>query len=168
MNYPISDLCDEYRDETSVFPEGFINFGRKKFLGAPAKTVRAHCNLAGPIAILKSPGEGRVFVLDPDRTDYYAVFGGKMAHLAMESGWAGIIVNGYVRDADYIASLDFGVWALGACPRRPWEEETPMEEDATLTIGEATLTTGHYIYADPDGLIVADRELEWHDPLTTV
>jgi len=168
MEYPISDLCDEYRDETSVFPEGFINFGRKKFLCAPAKTVRAHCNLAGPIAILKSPGEGRVFVLDPDRTDYYAVFGGKMAHLAMESGWAGVIVNGYVRDADYIASLDFGVWALGACPRRPWEEETPMEEDATLTIGEATLTTGHYIYADPDGIIVADRELEWHDPLTTV
>jgi len=77
MKYPTSDLCDEYREETSVFADGFINFGRSKYLGAPAKTARTQMNMAGTIAILKSPGEGRVLVFDPDRTDYFAVLGAR-------------------------------------------------------------------------------------------
>ena len=157
MNIPTSDLCDKYRDEIKVFPAGFTNFGGKKFLSAPVKTMRSPCDLMGTVALMKSPGEGRVLVLDADNAGYYAIFGEQIAKIAMTTGWAGIIVNGYIRDSYEIASLDFGVWALGTCPRRPWEEK-PSEEDALITIGDASIATGNYIYADPDGIIVADRQ----------
>lgn len=47
-----------------------------------------------------------------------AVLGGRLAGLAAQNGWAGIVINGCVRDSAALAQLPVGIKALAPCPLR--------------------------------------------------
>jgi regulator of ribonuclease activity A len=47
----------------------------------------------------REPGDGRVLVVDGGGSYRCALLGDNIANLALESGWAGIVIDGCVRDS---------------------------------------------------------------------
>ena len=102
---------------------------------------------------LSTPGEGRVLVVDAGGSFRCALVGEKVASLARDNGWAGIVLHGCVRDVAELAALPVGIKALGSCPR-PSGKTGAGEVDVPVSFGNATFTPGATLHADDDGIVV--------------
>ena len=71
----------------------------REFSGGIA-TIRCHEDNVLVRERVSSPGEGRVLVVDGGGSLRCALVGDILAGLARDNGWAGLIVNGAVRDDD--------------------------------------------------------------------
>ncbi len=69
-------------------------------------------------SVLSEPGDGGVLVIDGDGSLHTALVGDLIAGLGVDNGWAGLIINGAVRDAAALRTLDIGIKALGTNPRK--------------------------------------------------
>jgi len=78
-----------------------------------------------------------------------------VAGLACDNGWAGLVVNGCVRDVAALRDLPIGIKALGANPR-PSRKTGDGEIDIPVTFGDVTFTPGAMLYSDDDGIVVED------------
>jgi len=81
------------------------------------------------------------------------LFGDIMAGLAIHNGWAGITVNGLIRDRKEIDDRNIGVKALGITPRRA-DLGMSGQLDVAVQFGSVTFTPGARLNADEDGIIV--------------
>ena len=68
------------------------------------------------------------------------------------------MVYGCIRDAAEIASTPVGVKALHAVPRRS-AKAGAGERGVPVAFAGVTFTPGAWLYADRDGIVVADRKL---------
>jgi len=141
MTFFTADICDEHSDKVAVLGAGYSNYG-----GAE--------NISDLIPLLRDvDGTGKVVVVDVDQA-YYAVVGENMMKFAHQSNYAGIIVNGYIRDTFQIRNIPVALYALGTCPRK-YIPTTTGEQGVPLVFGGAEFNSGDYLYADTDGVIVA-------------
>jgi len=85
-----------------------------------------------------------------------------MAALAVRNGWAGVVVNGFIRDRKEIDDMDIGVKALGTTPRRATLQKTG-ELDVPVQFGGVTFTPGARLIADEDGVIILPAGLTESD-----
>ena len=97
-------------------------------------------------------GSGKVVVVDVDAA-YYAVVGENLMKFARQNHYAGIVVNGYIRDTAQIGDIPVALYALGTCPRKSIPP-TSGERNVPVSFGGVTFTPGAYLYADTDGVIV--------------
>jgi regulator of ribonuclease activity A len=81
-----------------------------------------------------------------------------MARRAIESGWAGVVVHGAIRDSADIEALDTAILALGTTPARGSKERSG-EVDVPLSFGDIVFNPGDVLYADEDGVIVLPRDV---------
>ena len=68
------------------------------------------------------------------------------------------MINGYVRDTEQIEDIPVGLYALGTCSCKSIPV-TQSERGVSLTFGGVTFNEGDYVYADRDGVIVADEKI---------
>jgi regulator of ribonuclease activity A len=155
---PTSDLCDRYGDLVSVAEPLFRDFGGRAGFSGEIETVRVSDDNALVRRVLEGEGRGRVLVVDGQGSRRCALIGGRLALLASANGWAGLVVNGCVRDVGEIASVALGVKALATCPRPP-AKTGAGEQGMPVTFAGITFTPGQWIYGDEDGLVVAATEL---------
>jgi regulator of ribonuclease activity A len=87
-----------------------------------------------------------------------ALLGDKLAAMAAENGWSGVIINGCIRDSAEIASIDLGVTALATNPRKS-NKNGDGGTDVSVSFAGVTIRPRQYIYADEDGWLVADTAL---------
>jgi regulator of ribonuclease activity A len=87
-----------------------------------------------------------------------ALVGGRLAGLAQNNGWAGVIVNGCIRDSIEIRQLRVGLRALNAVPMRSGKNGVG-ERGGMVRFAGVTFAPGRFVYADSDGLVVAERDL---------
>ena len=66
---------------------------------------------------------------------------------APAAGWAGIVINGCVRDGETIAGFDIGVKALGLNPQKPGKKHSGTR-DIPITFSGVTINPGEMLYAD--------------------
>jgi len=79
--------------------------------------------------------------------------GDMIAESAVANGWAGVIINGAVRDREALARLPLGIKALGSNPKK--SAKTGVGEvDVQLVIDRVRIQPGVMIYSDPDGILV--------------
>jgi regulator of ribonuclease activity A len=149
-----ADLLDSY-PAAQVCILQLRSFGALPFSG-PVATVRCMEDNALVRQRLESPGEGRVLVIDGGGSMLCALVGDMLAGLGRDNGWAGIVVNGCVRDSAALDDLGFGIKALGTNPR-PSSKLSAGEVDVPVTFGEATFSPGAQLHADEDGVIVLPR-----------
>jgi regulator of ribonuclease activity A len=146
-----ADLLDEHPD-AGVCLLQFRSFGAGAFGGRIA-TVRC---LEDNVLVRRrasEPGDGRVLVVDGGGSLRCALLGDNIARLARDSGWAGVVVNGCVRDSGALDDLGLGVKALGTNPR-PSRKDGGGEVDVAVRFGEVTFVPGAALYADEDGVVV--------------
>jgi regulator of ribonuclease activity A len=108
--------------------------------------------------LLEGPGQGRVLVVDGGGSDRCALVGGNLGLLAVKNGWAGIIVNGCVRDSQELLECAVGVWAIATHPRRS-DRQGAGQRDIPVDMAGVTVRPGNWCYADADGILVSDKKL---------
>jgi len=166
MNPPAqatTDLLDAHeveleRGTVRVLQPGLMAFGRARTFAGEVVTLKFFEDNSLLAELVKAPGNGRVIVADAGGSLRRAVFGGNLAVAAARSGWAGVVINGCVRDADEIDACELGVRALALHPLRP-AKRGEGQRDVAVTFLGVTIRPGNWLYADRDGVVVSDRAL---------
>ena len=152
----IADFCDTYPDTVSVLGPGFSNYGGAPMCQGSVVTIQLERNNSDLITLLRDEdGAGKVVVVDAHQ-EYYAIVGENLMKFAHNSGYAGIIVNGYIRDTQQIKDIPVALYALGTCPRKSIPV-TQGKRDIPLSFGGAKFHPGDYVYTDTDGVIVTAK-----------
>ena len=82
-----------------------------------------------------------------------ALVGDLIAGIAVDRGWAGIVVNGAIRDSAAIDALELGVKALGTNPRKSGKTGAGSV-DVGVDIGGILVRSGQIVHSDEDGIVV--------------
>ena len=153
-----TDLCDAHAD-LQVCEPLFGDFGGQLAFGGRAKTLKVFEDNQRVRELLETPGEGRVLVVDGGGSPRCALVGGNLGVLAENNGWAGLLVYGYVRDTEELAGCAVGIKALGTFPRKSEKGLHTPHEDRVLDFANVRIGPDSWVYADIDGVVIADREL---------
>lgn len=160
MNPTLStcDLGDAYKDDASgkfrVLPPVFFSYGARQRFCGPVVTVKCHEDNSLVKQILENEaGQGRVLVVDGAGSLGRALVGGNIGAAAARNGWAGVVVNGCVRDAVELRQADVGICALGLMPL-PTSRAGQGQRDLAVCIQGVLIRPGEWLYADEDGLVV--------------
>lgn len=158
-NWKTADLCDEHGDRVQVAEPVFRDFGGRRAFCGPIATLKAFEDNSLVRAALEEPGDGRVLVVDAGGSMRCAMVGDQLGLLAVKNGWAGIVVWGCIRDATELSTLELGLRALGANPRKS-QKRNEGQRDLEIRFAGVTFAPGAYVYADEDGLIVSPQALD--------
>ncbi|MCZ8132062.1 MAG: ribonuclease E activity regulator RraA [Steroidobacteraceae bacterium] len=157
MTFRTPDLLDAH-PTLEACEAGLRHFGGRRRFHGPAATLRCFEDNSHVREWLKTPGQGRVLVIDGGGSRRCALVGDVLAAAALENGWAGIVLHGCVRDTVVLGTLDLGVMALDVQPRRS-EKHGQGARDVDLEILGARVRPGDWVYADEDGVVFSQRPL---------
>jgi regulator of ribonuclease activity A len=150
---PTADLVDDIGSDVRSCDVQFRQFGGRTEFAGPITTVRCFQDNALLKSVLSQPGAGGVLVIDGDASLHTALVGDLIAELARSNGWAGLIVNGAVRDAAALRGIDIGIKALGTNPRKSTKTGAG-ERDVEIDLGGVTFVPGEIAHSDDDGIVV--------------
>ncbi|MFK3676467.1 ribonuclease E activity regulator RraA [Microbacterium sp. NPDC090218] len=153
MAVATADLYDELEEGIQSLPLQLRSFGLRTAFDGPIRTVRCFEDNAQVKAVLATPGNGAVLVVDGGGSLERALMGDMIAASAVANGWAGVVINGAIRDRVAIDGLDLGVKALGTNPRKSTKLGSG-ETDVTLEFGGVVFRPGARLYSDEDGILV--------------
>ncbi|OUS29873.1 S-adenosylmethionine--2-demethylmenaquinone methyltransferase [Thalassotalea sp. 42_200_T64] len=158
MTFFTADICDEYSDQVLVLGAGYKNYGGISKCQGEIVTIKLDKNNSDLIKLLRDEdGSGKVVVVDVDQ-EYFAVVGENLMKFAQQNNYAGIVVNGYIRDTFQIADIPVALYALGTCSRKSIPV-TSGERSINLSFGGIEIDHGDYLYADTDGVIVSKNKI---------
>jgi regulator of ribonuclease activity A len=158
MPLSLPDLCDEHGDELSVLAPQFQDFGgRARFCGEVV-TVKCYEDNSVVKQTLAESAQGKVLVVDGGGSLNCALLGDMLGAMARDNGWQGIVVYGCVRDVEILRTIDIGVRALQPHPMKS-EKRGRGQRDVSVHFANAEIKPGHFLYADENGIAVADRDL---------
>jgi regulator of ribonuclease activity A len=156
------DLCDTFRDRTDpgfrVLPGVFRSFGGRPAFHGPARTVRCFEDNSVLRELVQVAGDGRVIVVDGGASLRKALLGGNIALAAAKNGWAGVLINGAVRDLAELRAAEVGIFALGHCPM-PTARRNEGTLDEPVRVQGEWVRPGDWLYADEDGVVLSDVQL---------
>ena len=160
--FATSDLCDIHKNDGSggfrVLPPVFKNFGGLTRFCGPVATVKCFEDNSPVKAAVDSPGEGRVLVVDGGASLRRALLGGNLGAAAAKNGWAGVVIDGCVRDVTELAQCMVGIRALAAMPL-PTEKRQDGLRDIAIQVQGVWVRPGDWLYADDDGMVVMPSPL---------
>jgi regulator of ribonuclease activity A len=162
QNFATCDLCDAHKGDTSgqfrVLPPLLRDFGAVRKFSGPVSTVKCHEDNTLVKAAVDSPGEGRVLVVDGGGSLRRALVGGNLGAAAARNGWAGVVVDGCVRDVAELATHSVGIKALASMPL-PTEKRNEGQRDVAVQVLGVWVRPGDWLYADEDGVVVSAAKL---------
>jgi regulator of ribonuclease activity A len=159
MTYSVPDICDEFIDEISVLEPLFTDFGGQPRFSGEVVTIKCFEDNSLVRDAVSSEGRGRVLVVDGAGSLRHALLGDLLAAKAAKNGWHGLLVNGCVRDVEILKTIDLGVKALNSHPVKTVKRGAG-QLDVNVTFAGAMIRPGNYLYADANGVVVAERNLE--------
>lgn len=148
-----ADLVDEIGPDVVSCDLQLGQYGGRSMFAGPISTVRCFQDNALLKSVLSEPGNGGVLVIDGAASLHTALVGDLIAELGRANGWAGLIINGAVRDASTLRTLDIGIKALGTNPRKSTKTGAG-ERDVAVSFGGVTFTPGDIAHSDDDGIVV--------------
>tara|TARA_B100001121_G_C18628827_1_gene593227 strand:+ start:122 stop:604 length:483 start_codon:yes stop_codon:yes gene_type:complete len=157
MSFSTPDLSDENPDAQALAPI-LQNLGGKKVFWGKIETLKCPDDNSYVKELLNSDGNGKVLVVDADGISTVALLGDMIAEAGVRNNWSGIVINGYIRDIDILSKLDIGVQAIGTMPVRS-EKKNQGQVGIDISFGGLTFSSGDYVYADNNGLLLSKLEL---------
>ncbi len=160
------DLCDAHKNDGSgqfrVLPPVFRDYGAERRFHGPVVTVKCFEDNSLVKAAVDSIGyedtpEGRiakVLVVDGGGSLRRALLGGNLGAAAARNGWAGVVIDGCVRDVAELAGHKVGIRALASMPL-PTEKRNEGQRDIAVTLQGVWVRPGDWLYADEDGIVVS-------------
>jgi regulator of ribonuclease activity A len=154
------DICDAHGSDPSLrmLPPLFPSFGgRARFCGL-VSTVKCFEDNSLVKQAVDSPGQGRVLVVDGGGSLRRALLGGNLGAAAARNGWAGVVIDGGVRDVAELAASDVGIRARAAVPW-PTVKRQEGQRDVAVQLQGVWVTPGDWLVADEDGILIAGKVL---------
>lgn len=108
-----TDLCDLHGDTVRVLELALSDYGGRPAFAGPVRTLRAYEDNSRVRTLLSEPGGGAVLVVDGGGSRRRAMLGDELGALAVKNGWAGLVIDGCVRDSAVLATLPLGIKAIG-------------------------------------------------------
>lgn len=156
------DLCDDHKTDLTgrfrVLPPVFKSFGALQRFCGPVVTVKCFEDNTPVKAAVESEGNNRVLVVDGGGSLRRALLGGNLGAAAARNGWAGVVIDGCVRDVAELAACRTGIRAL-ACIPLPTDRKQPGQSHVSVQIQGVWVHPGDWLYADEDGMVVSDHNL---------
>ncbi|MED5621708.1 ribonuclease E activity regulator RraA [Ideonella sp. BN130291] len=156
-NFSTCDLGDAHKTASDgafrALPPVFRDFGGVSRFAGPVVTVKCFEDNTVVKAAVESPGEGRVLVVDGAGSLRRALLGGNLAAAAAHNGWAGVVIDGCVRDAAELAAARVGVRALALMPL-PTDRRGQGQRDVPVQVQGVWVRPGDCLFADADGIVV--------------
>lgn len=150
-SFSTADLVDEHGAALRVCDTQFRQFGKLHAFTGRVRTVSCFQDNGLVKNLLNSPGDGGVLVVDGGGSLHTALTGDMIAQAAVDNGWAGLVLNGAVRDSAVLAQLPLGIKALGTNPRKS-AKDGKGEVDVPVSFGGITFEPGDMLYSDADGV----------------
>jgi regulator of ribonuclease activity A len=150
---PTADLVDEIGADVRSCDLQLRQFGGRTSFAGAITTVKCFQDNALLKSVLSEPSDGGVLVIDGEGSVHSALVGDVIAGLGVDNGWAGIIINGAVRDAATLRTLDIGIKALGTNPRKSTKTGAG-QRDIPVEFGGVVFRPGEIAYSDDDGIVV--------------
>lgn len=151
------DLCDLHKNDSSgafrVLPPLYQDYGAVRRFCGPVSTVQCLEDNSRVREAVNSPGDGRVLVVDGGGSLRRSLLGGNLAAAAAANGWAGLVIQGAVRDKAEMAASAVGIRALALIPW-PTDRQNQGLRDVPVQIGGEWIRPGDWLYADEDGIVV--------------
>ena len=164
------DLCDAHKNDSTgdfrVLPPVFRDYGAVQKFAGPVVTVKCFEDNSLVKVAVDSDGRidtpqgkvGQVLVIDGGGSLRRALLGGNLGAAAARNGWAGVVIDGCVRDTAELAGHAVGIRALAAMPL-PTEKRNQGEAGVAVQVQGVWVRPGDWLYADEDGMVVASRAL---------
>jgi regulator of ribonuclease activity A len=153
-----ADLFDTHGDVLRVAAPIFRDFGGVRMFEGPVATVKVFEDNSLVRRALEEPGSSHVLVVDGGGSLRCALVGDMLALLGEKNGWSGLLVYGCIRDAVAIGNVPIGVKALATNPRKSVKNDAG-ERNVEVQFADIAIRPGDYIYADEDGVVVAESEI---------
>lgn len=151
------DLCDAH-PEVQVAEPLFRDFGGAAAFSGAIVTLRCPEDNSRVREQVEQAGTGKVLVIEAGGSLRHAMLGDMLAEKAVANGWSGVLVHGGVRDVEVLANLPLGIKALAAVPMKT-EKRGLGEVDVPVRFAGVSFVPGQWLYADANGVIVAEHAL---------
>jgi regulator of ribonuclease activity A len=157
MSWTTPDLCDAH-PEVAVADPVFRDYGGSLAFCGRIVTIDCFEDNSRVRDLVATDGRGKVLVVHGGGSLRRSLLGDMLAERAVANGWSGLLINGCVRDVEALAKLPLGVKALAACPVKT-EKLGAGEVDVAVAFAGVAFLPGRWLYADGNGVIVAERDL---------
>lgn len=148
-----TDISDQFPAECRALVLPWRDFGGVSTAVGRAATLLVFEDNKQVRETLATPGNGRVLVIAGGGSLRTALLGGNLAKLASDNGWAGVVIDGAIRDRDECAAEAVAIKALGSSPKKSVKAGAGAE-DIPVLIGGAIVRPGDAIVIDADGVVV--------------
>ncbi|NQY50994.1 MAG: putative 4-hydroxy-4-methyl-2-oxoglutarate aldolase [Colwellia sp.] len=154
----LPDLFDQYPKKLTLAQVPFNDYGKEVIFSGEIVTVACFEDNSKVKELLATDGTGKVLVVDGKGSLNRALLGDMIAENAVKNNWQAVVINGCIRDAGTIGTLEIAVKALGC---NPIKTEKLGIGDINLTVNFAGIDfiPGQYIYGDGNGLAVSQTKL---------
>jgi regulator of ribonuclease activity A len=152
-----ADLCDAHPERVRVADPVFRDYGGVHAFSGVISTVRVREDYRPVLRALDEPGRGRVLVVDGGGSTSRAILGERLLGTGRRNGWAGVVINGAVRDTALTAAIPIGLRALGTTPQRG-ESGAETARDVAVEFAGIVFPPGGRLWADADGMIVGEGD----------
>jgi len=122
------------------------------------RTKSRHDTLLGWCTLLSKAPAGHVVVCQPHNREV-ALMGELSAQTLAARGVLGYVVDGGSRDTDLVLEQRFPVWCSFLTPSDIVARWIPDAYGAPIDIGGVTISTGDYLLADRDGVVVVPKAI---------
>jgi len=159
--FATAELCDRLAGSghLQIAEPLFRHFGGKQRFAGRISTLKVFEDNALLRSVLQEQGQGRVLVIDGGGSRRCALMGDTLTALAVEQGWEGILVYGCVRGVEAMQQLLIGVMALNTHPLSS-RKHGQGERDVMITFAGVNFKKDQFLYADQDGIVVADAKID--------
>lgn len=169
-SFATCDLWDAHKNAAPevfrVLPPVLRDFGGRRVFCGPVVTVKCYEDNSLVKAAVESAGFedtpdgriGKVLVVDGAGSLRRALLGGNLGAAAARNGWAGVVIDGCVRDVAELAVLDVGIRALASMPMAT-ERKNQGLQNVDVQIQGVWVHPGDWLYADADGIVISATRL---------
>jgi 4-hydroxy-4-methyl-2-oxoglutarate aldolase len=162
----ISDILDEMGLTEQVLPKEIQSILPGQTLAGRALTLLGGLTASNDADIIFRPFLRMLGEIQPDDVLVSQPNDSLVAHLgelssetAQHRGARGAVIDGGVRDVDYIIRLGFPVFARYKTPRDINGRWRLVDHQVPITIGNVHIRPGDYVVGDRDGVLIIPQEI---------
>jgi regulator of RNase E activity RraA len=162
----IADMLDKNGYRNQVLPHCITPFTMADRVAGPAFTSQgypcadtSHDDTQTRLAILDSITPGTVSVWACGGSIDCAHWGEIMSTAARQRGSTGAVVDGGVRDVDFINAMKYPVFARFKCSASSVARWDIREYQVPVKIGQAIIRPGDFVFGDTDGVVIIPQEI---------
>lgn len=162
----VHDVLRMMGHERVVLPHEIKPLDPTRKLAGPVWTVSGHIDrtktrhetLLGWCTLLAKAPAGHVVVCQPHNREV-ALMGELSAQTLAARGVLGYVVDGGSRDTELVLEQKFPVWCSFLTPSDIVARWIPDAYGAPIDIGGVTISTGDFLLADRDGVVIVPKAI---------